>query len=201
MDAFRSARLSTFFLISTIAALGTAALAADSPMPTASRTPHSFSSELLRAQVNEDPKIYKNARVLVGVDVLGRFLAAIDSDRDGRVNDYLMFVDQSRLEGPWSIVIDRASVFTSQGAARIEAEDLAFGAAVVVNGGAQPALTRKTDAFARTLIRSSGDALLRVSNGVSEGVALTNLDVNNIYTWPDAFQQQEDLAGPQSNER
>ena len=204
MDAPRFVQLSIFFLISTIVTLGTAALAAElpvpkSPVPSACPTPRPFSSEVLRAQLSADPKIYKHARVLVGVDVLGRLVAAIDSDRDGRVNEYLMFVDESRFEGPWSTVLDRATVFTSQGAARIEAEDFAFGAGVVMKGGAQPALTRKPDAFARSLIRSSGAALLRVSNGVSEGVPLTNLDVSNIYSWPDAFQQQEDVPEPQTD--
>lgn len=202
MDAFRSVQLSIFLLISTMGALGTAALAAESfqmpkpSAPAACPAPLPVSPEALRAQASADPRTYRNARVLVGVDVLGRLVAAIDSDRDGRVNDYLMFVDESRFEGPWSTVLDRASVFTSHGAARIEAEDVAFGATVVMKGGVPPALTRKPDAFVRTLIRSSGAAMLHVSNDVGESVSLTNLDVTNIYTWPTPFQQQEDLASP-----
>ena len=145
------------------------------------------SADLLRAQFSADPRVYKNARVLVGTDTLGHFVAAIDSNHDGRVEEYLMFADENRLEGPWSSILERANVLLTSGSIRIEAEDLSFGASVVVEGGPEPALAQKEDAYKKTIVRASGVALLGAKPGESDEALLTTLDVTNIHTWPDSF--------------
>jgi len=152
------------------------------------------SAEEKKAQMRKNPKAFNNVRALVGVDVLGRAVVGIDSDRDGFVNLAFMFTDTVRLEGPWSAILEHASVFLNDGSAKVESHDLTVGMVFALNGAVTPKLTPRK--YKRVLIREEGWALTKSQAFVESQayVELKSLDVNSVYTWPLTF--QEDLLQP-----
>jgi hypothetical protein len=130
------------------------------------------------------PQSFDAARVLVGVDVLGRVVVAVDSDRDGVANTYVKFTDEKRLEGPWSRLLERADVVTTRGTLRIQAHDESLGVALSVSGAETPRLW-KPKRFRRTLVSSTGVEFIRTTD--AKPAALSALDVNSVHTWPEGF--------------
>jgi len=191
----RRFRMSAFFfilLLSTVAI--SVRVRATEPQPINAQCPtaEEFSPDVRRALLASDPKFYPNARISIGVDALGRVAAGIDSDRDGIVNEFLLFTEQTRLPGAWSTLVDDAVVFLTQGTARIEARDRSLGVVLAVDGASVPQLGGKKR-FAKTLIQLAGIELVRVP-AVNAPLSLRDLDYNNIQTWPGTFQQ--DLRAP-----
>ncbi|HVY82685.1 MAG TPA: hypothetical protein VG994_16960 [Steroidobacteraceae bacterium] len=184
VTGFRSA----FFLLLLVAfADSTPAADAQPANPQCSRA-EDFAPDVRRALLSADPKLYQNARALVGVDILGRVAIAIDSDRDTFVDEYLLFTDQTRLTGPWSAVLDVATVFRTSGSVRVEASDRSLGIALAVEDASLPELSLNKRKFAKTVVRSSGVALVRVP-AAGEATPFAGLDYNSIQTWPASFQQ------------
>ena len=71
--------------------------------------------------------------VLVGVDVHGRVLAALDERGDGRGDRFYMFRTLGPYQGPWSRLLPRATLIETDGGLAIFTADRRFG--VVQRGG------------------------------------------------------------------
>jgi hypothetical protein len=153
----------------------------------------SISPEEKRTQLRKNPRAFNDARVVVGIDVLGRAVVGIDSDRDGFVDLSFMFTDTVRLEGPWSMLLEHATVFLNDGSAKLESHDRSFGMSVALEAADAQKLTPRK--YATVLIRESGFALTRAFYEEMPYVLLTALDVNSVYTWPATFQQDMYVPG------
>jgi hypothetical protein len=140
-----------------------------------------------RLQANE--ATYPDIRVLVGVDLLGRFAVAIDSDRDGVVDKSYLMTTAEKLTGPWSLRIESARVVSTVGTLRIEARDYSFAAALSVDGAPLPKVRGKDHGlqdFMQTLVNDKGEELLWVDGS---GPALDSLRHDVLESWPEAFRQ------------
>ncbi len=137
--------------------------------------------ELRRKAFAQDPKVFSNASVLVGVDVLGRVLAAIDVNGDGHAERFLKFTDQTRIEGSWSRQLQGARVALTRGSAVIESSDGETVVAFAVEGAD---LTLPKTAAKSTFVYPAGTEFISVEATRYEPAALAGLDYNNVDSWP-----------------
>ena len=76
--------------------------------------------------------------VLIGVDVFGRVLAAVDEEGDGHGDRFYLFRTQGRYEGPWSRLLAHATLIETDGGLAIYTDDHRFGVTLNLETGAAP---------------------------------------------------------------
>jgi hypothetical protein len=138
----------------------------------------------------------ESTRVLIGVDVLGRALVVLDTNRDGSSDRMFMFTSTERLKGPWSLQLDSATVVSTLGTLRVQSRDNKFVALLALGGADLPKLSggKGVRGFRRSLVSANGMEFV-----INEAeAALTSLSFKHIESWPAQF--HEDLLRPQTSE-
>jgi hypothetical protein len=131
--------------------------------------------------------LYPSVRALIGVDLLGRVVMALDFNRDGVIDKAMLFTAAERLSGPWSLMLESATVISSAGGVRVLADDGAFAAALATEGYSVPEISwrgRGIQDFKRSLTNGKGQELLWVKGG---GRTMESLRHDTIESWPDSF--------------
>jgi hypothetical protein len=127
---------------------------------------------------------------LVGVDPLGRVAIAIDSDKDGRAEQLLLFTDKGRLDGTWSKRLDDASVEIRRGAVLVTSGAESYAISLAVSTADTPPVPAWAT---ERLIRTDGIELARLED--ERGIAyMAALDHDLLSSWPKQF--ETDLLAP-----
>jgi hypothetical protein len=172
------------FLCATLALatqlLGSAALG--SPQPSAHRSEPTHVTELDPA--TPEALVFDGA-VLVGVDVYGRVLAALDEQGDGRGDRFYLFRTIGPYQGPWSRLLERATLIETDGGLAIFTEDRLFGVTLNLETGAAPL----PPGIYREAHNYGGGIELSVATPEPgyPGPPLAELSFSELATWPEAF--------------
>jgi hypothetical protein len=141
--------------------------------------------EQRRKAFAEDRQEFQAATVLVGVDELGRVLAAIDVNGDGQAERFLRFTDQTKIEAPWSRQLRGANVTLTRGTAVIQSQDGDTVVALAAEGAdLQVPRSRAKSAF----VYPAGVEFTNVTADTRQRATLSELDYNDVHTWPVGFQ-------------
>jgi hypothetical protein len=123
--------------------------------------------------------------VLVGVDVYGRVLAALDERGDGRGDRFYLFRTIGPYQGPWSRLLERATLIETDGGLAIFSEDRLFGVTLNLETGAAPL----PPGIYREAHNYGGGVELSVATPEEgyPGTPLAELSYSDLGTWPEAF--------------
>jgi hypothetical protein len=122
---------------------------------------------------------------------------AVDSNRDGVVDDVFSFQALERLAEPWSETLKNADLEYTNGTLRLEARNRSVAVALAVIPADLPELSKRSTSFRRVVIKGDGIQLMRNGVNPAEARSLASYDVNSLATWPEHY--AEDLAMPGTN--
>jgi hypothetical protein len=152
--------------------------------------------EVLRENLKENLQSLSNVHAIIGVDILGRVLVAIDADRDSYIDDFVLFTDKERLKGPWSRDLQRASIVSNKGALMIEARDKSILLSLAVEG-AEPFRNSRGKQNESAIVRHGGIELVRQRAPQEAGRQLmSSFSYEIVASWPESF--HEDLLRPRT---
>ena len=165
------------------AALAASPASAGAQPPGRPAAPGAAHAAELRDAVPE-PLVFDGA-VLVGVDVYGRVLVALDEHGDGRGDRFYLFRTLAPYQGPWSRLLERATLIETDEGVVIFTSDHVFGVTLSLETGAAPLPPgRYREAH------SYGDGV-ELSVATPEegfpGTSLTELSFSDPATWPQSF--------------
>jgi hypothetical protein len=179
----RGLPISSFLCVTlALAASLGAAVAEGSPEPSAQRSAPTHVTELDPA--TPEALVFDGA-VLVGVDVFGRVLAALDEQDDGRGDRFYLFRTTGPYQGPWSRLLERATLIETDGGLAIFTDDRLFGVTLNLETGAAPL----PPGLYREAHNYGGGIELSVATPEPgyPGPPLTELSFSDPATWPEAF--------------
>ena len=127
--------------------------------------------------------------VLIGVDVDGRVLAALDEGGDGRGDRFYLFRTLGPYQGPWSRLLERATLIETDSGLAIFTDDHLFGVTLSLETGA----AQLPAGFYREAHNYGGGIELSVATPEEgyPGPPLTELSFSEPGTWPEAFRPPE----------
>jgi hypothetical protein len=127
--------------------------------------------------------------VLIGVDVNGRILAALDERGDGRGDRFYLFRTLGPYQGPWSRLLQHATLIETDGGLAIFTDDHLFGVTLSLETGA----ARLPAGFYREAHSYGGGIELSVATPEDgyPGPSLNDLSFTETDTWPEAFRPPE----------
>jgi hypothetical protein len=165
-----------------LAALLAGSVAEGNPQQSARRSAPTHVTELDPA--TPEALVFDGA-VLVGVDVFGRVLAALDEHGDGRGDRFYLFRTTGPYQGPWSRLLERATLIETDGGLAIFTDDRLFGVTLNLETGAAPL----PPGIYREAHNYGGGIELSVATPEPgyPGPPLTELSFSDPATWPEAF--------------
>ncbi len=152
-----------------------------------------------KAYFSDNVNIRSDVQTLLGVDILGRFTAALDEDRDGLADRFLLFTAEDRLPGPWSRLVEHANVRSTNGSILIESADGEVKIDLAVNGADPSKSSLQAEKLPGTaLVVHNGRESVGYSTLHSKEVpvAMSSLSHSVIESWPMSF--RSDLMQPQT---
>jgi len=139
----------------------------------------------------QNKEVHTRATVLIGADVLGRIAIAADYDRDGIVDEEMLFTTTTRLKGPQPVLLKNAEVITRTSSVVVVAGDRSLAVAVSVSGEphVSPSIPRSWQRYSQVVIDQDGIALSRKVRPETQKQPLSAYDHYSLYTWYPGFEK------------